>query len=218
MFDTAPMPEHVAQLARQSGFGSPGEIITLEDTRWFDTGATILYPFGEGCIVWPVKYQPVAFRWPDVLAYYQSVTRICKNNSSKYTEYKYRLELADGRVIAMEGHVDSRQGREHLQRVTTRIAPAIAGAQLPRMVHAFIAGEEIPFGPLAVAAGGVRRERRKLLPWTEFESVGVTKGILEVLRRRTPMLWVRYPVRKVPNTAAFIALTRFAAEHITASN
>lgn len=214
MTGETPLPSHVINAAAQAALGDLVKVFPVtERGRQF----LVVYVFQEGSVFLPADdNRTAAFRWSDITMLIQSVTRVTSGNVPKYVRYQYLFVCADGnqyRADARANILGNEQcGLEEFGRI---VNPLVTAVQLPIMRAALGRGEAVTFGPLAVERDGIRKDRKKLLPWAEFEELKITsgQGILMpngdvVVRRRGKRLnWFRWEASKFPNLGALLALT-----------
>ncbi|WP_285567440.1 DUF6585 family protein [Actinoallomurus iriomotensis] len=214
MAGETPLPSHVANAAARAALGDLVRVFPVtERGRQF----LVVHVFQEGSVFLPAEQnQAHAFRWSDLTMLIQSVTRVTSGNVPKYVRYQYLFVCADGNQYRADARADilgnEQCGLEDFGRI---VNPLVTAVQLPAMRAALGRGEPVTFGPLAIEPGGIRKDRKKLLPWAEFEELKITsgQGILMpngdvVVRRRGKRLnWFRWEAAKIPNLGALLALT-----------
>ncbi|MFB9835888.1 DUF6585 family protein [Actinoallomurus acaciae] len=208
------LPSHVVNAAAHAALGDLVKVFPVtERGRQF----LVVYVFQEGSVFLPTdENRAAAFRWSDITMFIQSVTRVTSGNVPKYVRYQYLFACADGNQYRADARANilgnERCGLEEFGRI---VNPLVTAVQLPMMRAALGRGEAVTFGPLAIERDGIRKDRKKLLPWAEFEELKITsgQGILMpngdvVVRRRGKRLnWFRWEASKIPNLGALLTLT-----------
>jgi hypothetical protein len=158
-----------------------------------------------------------AFGWLDVTMFLQSMVQKIDRNVPKYVRLQYLFVCADGNQYRAEGRSYNLSGQQcGLEDFGRVVNPLVTAVQLPVMRAALARGEPVTFGPLAIEPEGIRKDRKKLLPWSEFEQLNITNGAgiivpagdIVVRRRGKRLAWFRWPMSKTPNVAALLALSQ----------
>jgi hypothetical protein len=118
---------------------------------------------------------------------------------ARIVRHIYTVRRRDGTSLVFR---DSLRGVEALG---DRVSSETAHSLFPRARDAYQAGEQVAFGDLTVSKQGVG-SKGKTLPWTEFQSVEVVKGVVKIQQRGKRFSWASVPVRKVPNMLLFLNL------------
>lgn len=140
-----------------------------------------------------------AFRWDQVAAIWQKVTRRYYNGIYTGTRHKYTVQHIDGtKVIFTDRFPD-------VEALGDVIAREVTNRQIPQMIAAYKAGQTLQFGPLSVNMQGVSNNR-ELLPWSQVQGISVDQGSVRISKEGKLLSWSTVTVSKIPNVFAFIAL------------
>lgn len=211
--------QSISEKAAAAGIGL-GELVSTFPVRERRRILLIVYVFQQGCVFSQPDVVLGAFRWSDVTMFIQSRVQHVVQNVPRYMRYQYLFVCADGSQYRADGRSYNFTADQcGLEEFGPVVNPLVTAAQLPAMRAALARGEPVTFGPLAIEPEGIRKDRRKLLPWSEFEQLTITggAGILSaagdvmVRRRGKKLAWFKWPMSKMPNVAALLALSQEAS-------
>ncbi len=154
----------------------------------------------------PVRGRWEFFRWDDIEAVWQKITRIILNSAHVGTEYCYTVRRRDGTQVRLTHHLND------IEELGRRVSAQVLRRLLPKALARVRAGEEVPFGPLAVGARGLRRGSHELA-WADVGRVKPDAGYLEVHPTRNRPRWCRVAVESLPNLFLLLALAREALKN-----
>ena len=142
-------------------------------------------------------------RWDAVRTVWQTIVQMVYNGISTGTNYAYRLQLADGRLLKLNTMSTD------MATFGPLIQHEVANAQLPQAFQAIKAGQTLAFGPLAVSSGGIAVGGKAGLPWNEVKDVQLVQGAVRVMQQGKKVLaYGSVQASNVPNLGTFMALTR----------
>jgi hypothetical protein len=179
-----------------------------------------VHVFKQGCVFSQSGAVLGAFRWSDVTMLLQSRVQEIRQNVPRYMRFQYLFVLADGNQYRADGKSYNFSSDQcGLEEFGPVVNPLVTAVQLPVMRAALARGEPVTFGPLAIEPDGIRKDKKKLLPWSEFEQLTITDGAgiivpvgdIVVRRRGKRLAFFRWPMSKMPNVAALLALSQEAS-------
>lgn len=211
-----PLPANVVSAATGMGLG---DLVSAFPVRDKSRVLLTIYVFQQGCVFVQSDAVLGSFRWSDVTMLIQSRVQEIRQNVPTYMRHQYLFVCADGSQYRADGksyNFGEKCGLEDFGRV---VNPLVTAVQLPVMRAALARGEPVTFGPLAIEPEGIRKDRKKLLPWSEFEQLKITDGSgfivpvgdIEVRRRGKRLAWFKWPMSKMPNVAALLVLSQEAS-------
>ncbi len=140
-----------------------------------------------------------AFRWDQVEAMWQAVTRHRTNGIYTGTTHKYTVRGKDGRQVI----INDRFG--NIEDLGNTLSHQITAALMPEVLNAYNAGNTITFGPLSISQQGISNGR-EALPWSQITGIGVNRGVVTVRKEDKWLNWSTTIVSRIPNVFVFIAL------------
>jgi hypothetical protein len=151
-----------------------------------------VFPWGVG---WIDGEEEISARWDEVTHLWQAVTRHSTNGVPTHTDYRYTLQLANGRSRAFSGALKARAAKQSeatrlshtpggttpvtIEQLGRLLTTGVIQTQLPKAIARFNAGQPVSFGPLAMSPAGIAIGDRSL-PWSEVEGVRTVQGIVSV--------------------------------------
>ncbi|MFN8374230.1 MAG: DUF6585 family protein [Anaerolineae bacterium] len=139
------------------------------------------------------------FRWDDVRAVWQSVTKHYRNGIYTGTTYLYTVQTADNRMLKFSNEI---KGIEQLGQL---IQNESTKRLFPKMVAAYNAGQTVPFGQFTLSKEGVGH-KNKYLTWAEIEGTQVNNGYVTFKKQGKWFNWANVPVASIPNLIVFLSL------------
>jgi hypothetical protein len=197
-----------------------GELVSAFPVRERKQILHTIYVFQRGCVFSQSDAVLGAFQWSDVTMFIQSRVQHVVQNVPRYIRYQYLFVCADGNQYRTDGRSYNFTADQcGLEEFGPVVNPLVTAVQLPAMRAALARGEPVTFGPLAIEPEGIRKDRKKLLPWSEFEQLTITGGAgiisaagdVMVRRRGKRLAWFKWPMSKMPNVAALLELSREAS-------
>ncbi|HEU5227713.1 MAG TPA: DUF6585 family protein [Ktedonobacteraceae bacterium] len=143
-----------------------------------------------------------AFRWDQIEAMWQSVTKHYTNGVYTGTTHIYTVRSRDGRKVVLNDKF------ANVEQLGNTISQQITNYLLPQVVSAYNAGNTITFGPLSISKQGVSNSK-ELLPWSQIKEMGVNRGVVTVKKEGKWLSWSSVMVAKVPNIFVFMALVNY---------
>lgn len=147
-----------------------------------------------------------AFRWDQIEAMWQAVTRHRTNGIYTGTTHKYTVRRKDGVQVIF----NDRFGK--VEELGNTLSRQITNYLLPQAINAYNAGSTLTFGPLSISLQGVSNGR-ELLPWHQITDIGVNRGIVNVKKEGKWLNWSTIMVPRVPNVFVFMALTNYVLKN-----
>ncbi len=143
-----------------------------------------------------------AFRWDQIEAMWQSVTRHYTNGIYTGTTHVYTVRSKDGRQVVFNDRF------ANVEQLGNTISRQVTNRLLPQVIHAYQAGNTITFGPLSISKQGVSNGK-ELLPWSQIKEMGVNRGVVTVKKEGKWLSWSSVMASKVPNLFVFMALVNY---------
>jgi Family of unknown function (DUF6585) len=140
-----------------------------------------------------------AFRWDQVDAIWQSITRRYVNGIYTGTTYKYTIRGIDSRQVVLTNRITD------IAKLGGIISDMITRVKLPEMVAAFRAGSTLSFSTLSVNSQGVSNGK-ELVSWDQIKKIEVNNGTVTVKKEGKWLSWSSVQVSKIPNFFIFMAL------------
>ncbi len=119
---------------------------------------------------------PQAWRWEGVAALTTSVTRHYFGGFHTRTTHRYTLQNWRNEQLLLN------DGYEKVEELAKSIEENIFPLLYHRAAEQYNAGQTLVFGPVAIAAGGVRIGK-KIYPWTNVKEVSVHHGRVKISRK-----------------------------------
>jgi hypothetical protein len=145
--------------------------------------------------------QAEPYRWEQIQAMWQEVTRHYRNGVYTGTTHKYTVQRLDGQKIVFNDKF------KQVEKLGDALSEAITNFMLPRALASYNAGQVLNFGPLSVSKQGVSNGK-ETLPWHEIKEFGVNRGYVSVRKEGKWLNWSTIAVAKIPNFFVFMSLTR----------
>ncbi|MBN1180029.1 MAG: hypothetical protein JXD18_12525 [Anaerolineae bacterium] len=140
------------------------------------------------------------FRWDDVTAVWQNVTRHYRNGVYTGTTHVYTVQTGDGKKVAFNDVLDNIEG------LGLKIQQECTNRLLPLALQAYDRGETLTFGKLGVSKAGMSKGDKDLLPWDEIKGVSLDKGIISIKKEGKWLRWSSVTVPQIPNIFVFTAI------------
>ncbi len=143
-----------------------------------------------------------AFRWDQIEAMWQAVTKRYTNGIHTGTTHKYTVRRKDGgQVIFNDRFTD-------VEELGNTISHEITNYQMPQAINAYNAGNTVPFGPLSISMQGISNGK-ELLPWSQVKDIDVKQGVVTVKKEGKRLNWSSVRVTQVPNVFVLMALINY---------
>ncbi len=138
-------------------------------------------------------------RWDDIRAVWQSITKHYRNGIYTGTTYLYTVQTADNRKLTFGNEIKGVEqlGQQLQQESTSRL--------FPRMVAAYNAGQNVPFGDFTINKEGISH-KNKSLSWAEIEGAQINNGYVTFKKQGKWFNWANVPVAQIPNLIVFLSL------------
>lgn len=143
-----------------------------------------------------------AFRWDQIEAMWQAVTKHYRNRVYMGTSYKYTIRRQDGVQVVFDNKL------AHVEQLGKILSRQIMHCLWPQTMSAYRAGHTIPFGPFSVSLQGVSNGK-ELLSWSEVEDMNVRQGRVVIRKEGKWRDWSPVMVRRIPNMFVFMALVQY---------
>lgn len=152
------------------------------------------------------KQGPVEqFRWDDIDAVWQAVTKHYYNGVYTGTTHIYTVQLRDGRKAV----INDSFGKD-IETLGRALQYHTAERLLPRYWQALQNGQKVTFGPLALDRDKLYAGKKEL-PWGEIKAIKIEKGNISVKKDKGWFAWASATVPQIPNFFVFYELVgRFA--------
>lgn len=129
--------------------------------------------------------------WTDIAAVYVRVVRQPGTFGFYHTTHLYTIEKRNGEKLRLDDALS-----DEVARLGNAVQIAVARAQFGRYWDAYMAGQRVAFGPLAL-------DRQKFyvndqeLPWSKIRSVRIEQGSVWI--EKTDQGWIRWTSVSVPD-------------------
>lgn len=145
------------------------------------------------------------FRWDDIDAVWQAVTKHYTNGVYTGTTHLYTVQTRDGQKAVFND-----QFGKSIDQLGRALQQASAERLLPRYWQGLQSGQKLTFGPL-----GLDRYKlyagNKELPWNEIKAIKIERGVISVKKDKGWFNWASATVPQIPNFFVFYELVgRFA--------
>jgi hypothetical protein len=160
-----------------------------------------IYVFENG-YVQVTSSAAAAYRWDRIAAIFQEIFTVRYNGVSTGTQYRYRIEFADGRKAKLNTFTaDMSKLGPVLQEETAKV-------QVPHAFAMMRAGQWVNFGPFALSGAGLVVHDKPPVPWAEVSTLQLFNGRIFVSRANTRGRYANIQASKVPNLATFLVVAR----------
>lgn len=156
------------------------------------------YVFAEGYIR-VTKAGPVARRWDQITAVYQSVKEIFVNGISTGTTYTYQLQFTDGTQTKLTMHSTD------LKTFGPLLMGEVERVQVPMAMAALRAGQPVAFGAFVLAPAGMSIKGKPPVPWPDIKGIDIARGYVRIARAGKFMA-TTIAAEKVPNLYTFLTI------------
>lgn len=145
------------------------------------------------------------FRWDEVEAVWQAVTKHYTNGVYTGTTHIYTVQTKDGRKLVL----DDRYGK-NMEVIGSALQQGTATLLLPRYWQSLQQGQKLSFGPLALDRDKLYAGKKELL-WSEIMAVKIERGNISIKKDKGWFAWANATVPQIPNFFVFYELLgRFA--------
>ena len=145
------------------------------------------------------------FRWDEVEAVWQAVTKHYYNGVYTGTTHSYTVRTKNGQKVVF----DDKLGK-NVELLGRGLQQGSAELLLPRYWQALQQGQKQTFGPLALDRDKLYAGQKEL-PWAEIKAIKIEQGIISVKKDKGWFNWASATVPQVPNFFVFYELVgRFA--------
>ncbi len=145
------------------------------------------------------------FRWDEVDAVWQSVTKHYYNGVYTGTSHIYTVQLKDGQKVVFND-----QFGKQIEELGRGLQQGTAELLLPRYWQGLQMGQKLTFGPLALDRDKLYAGKKEL-PWTEIKAVKIERGNISIKKDKGWFNWASATVPQIPNFFVFYELvSRFA--------
>lgn len=158
-----------------------------------------IYIFEQGYIQVSRK-AATAYRWDRVAALYQEIVTVRYNGISTGTQYRYKIEFADGRVHKLNTFT------ANMPLLGPVLQAEVAKVQVPQAFAMMRAGQWVNFGPFAVSGAGLVVGNNPPVPWAEVTSLQVFNGRVLLSRANTRGRLANAQASKIPNLRTFLVV------------
>lgn len=165
-----PVPDDVAELARARGLGA------TVGTHWSNNGTErVVTLFEHGFVYAPTGEQPTAFRWDDISAVWEEVTR-----TNNVVTHQYSLQVANRQPMIFTDRLVAdlpALGKVFLGSVGNRVLPAVLAAAQGGPPYTFPGWRKEPD---TVLSGQGISGPDGTIPWNDFANVAVQNGRITI--------------------------------------
>jgi hypothetical protein len=145
------------------------------------------------------------FRWDEIEAVWQAVTKHYTNGVYTGTTHNYTVQTKNGQKVTFND-----QFGKNIELLGRALQQGSAELLLPRYWQGLQAGQKLTFGPLALDRDKLYAGKKEL-PWTEIKAVKIEKGNIAIKKDKGWFNWASATVPQIPNFFVFFELVgRFA--------
>jgi hypothetical protein len=145
------------------------------------------------------------FRWDEVEAVWQAVTKHYYNGAYTGTSHIYTVQIKGGPRVVFNDQFG--KGIDQLGR---GLQQGTAELLLPRYWQALQLGQKLSFGPLALDRDKLYAGKKEL-PWSEIKAIKIERGNISIKKDKGWFNWASATVPQIPNFFVFYELVgRFA--------
>ncbi|HEX4206034.1 MAG TPA: DUF6585 family protein [Ktedonobacteraceae bacterium] len=159
-----------------------------------------VYTFAQGLV--HARGQAIdAVRWDQIEAVWAKATR-----SRNSIQYIYTVRRGgDGKTFTYRNHL------QQVRNLGATIQQRLVQAQMPRVIPAYNAGQNIAFGAVNVNMQGLNNGK-EMVPWSEVGSIVNREGTLNIEKDGRLLPWKAIKVANVPNFAVLQALVQYVVK------
>lgn len=140
-----------------------------------------------------------SFRWDQISATWQQVTRHTTNGIPSGTTHIYTIQREDGRKAIFNDALS------HVEQLGKTIQQQTFQHLFPRAVTSYMAGESLNFGKLTINQQGVSNGK-ELIPWGDVKQVQLNQGVISISKQGRWFKWSNVTVAQTPNVFVFLQL------------
>ncbi len=145
------------------------------------------------------------FRWDDIEAVWQAVTKHYYNGVYTGTTHIYTVQTKNGQRAVFNDKFG-----KNIELLGRGLQQGSAERLLPRYWQGLQAGQKLSFGPLALDRDKLYAGKKEL-PWTEIKAIKIEKGNISIKKDKGWFNWASATVPQIPNFFVFYELVgRFA--------
>ncbi|MGH2508023.1 MAG: DUF6585 family protein [Ktedonobacteraceae bacterium] len=147
-----------------------------------------------------------AFRWDQIEAMWQAVTKHYRNRAYVGTSHKYTVQRNDGVQIVFDNKF------ANIEQLGNTLRRQILKNLWPQMISTYKAGSPMAFGPFSISSQGVDNGKESL-SWGEMTNMEVRYGRVMVHKAGRWQNWSPIMIRRIPNIFVFMALVNYALKN-----
>lgn len=160
------------------------------------------YTFSQGLI--HAKGSAIdVIRWDQIEAVWEKATRTRRSNNVSLIYIVRRA--GDGKTFRYSSQL------QQVAMLGQTIQQELVRAQMPRVIPAYNAEQDIAFGPIHVNTQGLNNGR-EMVPWTQVGSVVVREGVVNIEQGGRMLPWKSIRADSIPNLAVLRALVNYVVQ------
>jgi hypothetical protein len=139
------------------------------------------------------------FRWDDIGAVWQQITKRYVNGVYTGTTHLYTLRRYDGEQIKLNDSIGK------VEELGTLVQNETFKRLMPKAIATYTAGGTVVFGKISVSPQGISNGKQTL-PWTEVKGVTIDRGVISVSKQGKWLRWASDTAANTPNLYVFLQL------------
>ena len=145
------------------------------------------------------------FRWDEVDAVWQAITKHYYNGVYTGTTHIYTVQLKGGKKVVLS----DKYGKD-IEQLGRGLQQGTAELLLPRYWQGLQTGQKLTFGPLALDRDKLYAGKKEL-SWTEIKAIKIDRGNIAIKKDQAWFNWASATVPQIANFYVFLELvSRFA--------
>jgi hypothetical protein len=139
------------------------------------------------------------FRWNDIGAVWQQITKRYVNGVYTGTTHFYTLRRYDGEQIKLNDSLGK------VEELGNLVQSETFKRLMPKAIATYNAGGTVVFGKISVSPQGISNGK-ETLPWTEVKGVTIDRGVISVSKQGKWLRWASDTAANTPNLYVFLQL------------
>ena len=139
------------------------------------------------------------FRWDDIGAVWQQITKRYVNGVYTGTTHIYTLRRYDGEQIKLSDSLAK------VEELGTLVQNETFKRLMPKAIATYNQGGTVVFGKIRVSPQGISNGK-ETLPWPEVKGVTIDRGVISVSKQGKWLRWASDTAANTPNLYVFLQL------------
>jgi hypothetical protein len=139
------------------------------------------------------------YRWDDIGAVWQQITKRYVNGVYTGTTHLYTLRRYDGEQIKLNDSLGK------VEELGNLVQNETFKRLMPKAIATYNAGGTVVFGKISVSPQGISNGK-ETLPWTEVKGVTIDRGMISVSKQGKWLRWASDTAANTPNLYVFLQL------------